>query len=134
MTLGPVMLNIEGIELTDEDRRRLMHPQTGGIVLFTRNYRDPQQLSELCAEIHALRDPPLVITVDHEGGRVQRFREGFQALAGDGATGRSLRPGPGRGDSAGRDVCLDHGGRVTPLRRGSELCARARYRQIPTAA
>ena len=87
MTLGPVMLNIEGCELTDEDRRRLKHPQTGGIVLFTRNYRDPRQLAELCAEIHALRDPPLVITVDHEGGRVQRFREEFQALPAMGRLG-----------------------------------------------
>jgi beta-N-acetylhexosaminidase len=87
MTLGPVMLNIEGCELTDEDRRRLTHPQTGGIVLFSRNYRNPDQLAELCREIHALRDPPLVISVDHEGGRVQRFRDGFQALPAMGRLG-----------------------------------------------
>jgi beta-N-acetylhexosaminidase len=87
MTLGPVMLNIEGCELTDEDRRRLTHPQTGGIVLFSRNYRNPDQLAELCREIHDLRDPPLVISVDHEGGRVQRFRDGFQALPAMGRLG-----------------------------------------------
>ena len=80
MTLGPVMLDVEGCSLSDEDRRRLCHPQTGGVILFSRNYRDPQQLAQLCREIHELRDPRLVITVDHEGGRVQRFRNSFQAI------------------------------------------------------
>jgi beta-N-acetylhexosaminidase len=80
MTLGPVMLDVEGFSLSDEDRRRLCHPQTGGVILFSRNYRDPQQLAQMCREIHELRDPRLVITVDHEGGRVQRFRDGFQAI------------------------------------------------------
>ena len=80
MTLGPVMLDIEGCSLNDEDRRRLSHAQTGGVILFSRNYRDPQQLAQLCREIHELRDPRLVIAVDHEGGRVQRFRDGFQAI------------------------------------------------------
>ena len=60
MTLGPVMLDIEGCDLTDEDRRRLRHPQTGGVILFSRNYRDPQQLAGLCREIHELRDPRLL--------------------------------------------------------------------------
>ena len=80
MTLGPVMLDVVGEQLTDEDRRRLRHPQTGGVILFSRNYSSPEQLASLCAEIHELRDPRLVITVDHEGGRVQRFRNGFQAI------------------------------------------------------
>ena len=79
-SLGLVMLDIEGKQLNDADRRRLRHPLTGGVILFSRNYESPRQLQELTAEIHRLRQPPLLIAVDHEGGRVQRFREGFTRL------------------------------------------------------
>jgi beta-N-acetylhexosaminidase len=78
--LGPVVIDVAGLRLTAEDRERLLHPLTGGIVLFARNYESPEQLHALTAEIHALREPALVITVDHEGGRVQRFRDGFTVI------------------------------------------------------
>ena len=79
-SLGPVMLDLEGKALTREDRLRLLHPLTGGVILFSRNYESPRQVAELTASIHALRDPPPLIAVDQEGGRVQRFREGFTLL------------------------------------------------------
>ena len=96
MALGPVMLDIEGCSLSDADRRRLCHPQTGGVILFSRNYRDPQQLAELCRQIHELRDPRLLIAVDHEGGRVQRFRDGFQPIPAMGLLGDLYDDNPQR--------------------------------------
>jgi beta-N-acetylhexosaminidase len=78
--IGPVMLDIAGLELTADDRRRLMHVNTGGMILFARNFADRAQLCALVAGIRALR-PELLIAVDHEGGRVQRFRsDGFVKL------------------------------------------------------
>ncbi len=74
------MLDIDGLSLTPADRDLLREPAVGGVILFTRNYDSPQQLAELVAEIRALRSPPLIVAVDHEGGRVQRFREGFSSI------------------------------------------------------
>jgi len=77
---GPLIIDLAGPQLAAEERERLRHPLVGGVILFSRNYRDPEQLRALCAEIHALRTPPLLITIDHEGGRVQRCRDGFTPL------------------------------------------------------
>ena len=74
------MLDVEGLRLSDADRRRLMHPLTGGVILFGRNYQSPEQVAELTAEIRALREPAPLIAVDYEGGRVQRFRQGYTRI------------------------------------------------------
>jgi len=78
--LGPVVLDPAAAALSDHDRRRLLHPAVGGVILFAHNFESPEQLIALTAEIAALREPRLFVCVDHEGGRVQRFREGFTAI------------------------------------------------------
>ena len=80
MSLGPVMLDIDGPALTPADRDLLREPAVGGLILFSRNYESAAQITDLVAEVRSLRSPPLLIAVDHEGGRVQRFRDEFTAM------------------------------------------------------
>lgn len=80
LPLGPVMLDVAGPRLEPEDIDRLLHPLTGGVILFARNYDSAPQVAALCASIRALREPQLLIAVDHEGGRVQRFRKDFTLI------------------------------------------------------
>lgn len=80
MSLGAVMLDVRGTALTPEEIERLCHPQVGGVILFARNFASPTQLLALTQAIRELRQPPLLIAVDHEGGRVQRFQEGFTRI------------------------------------------------------
>lgn len=87
MSLGPLMIDIAGTSLSDLDRQRLGDPRVGGVILFSRNYESPEQLAALTAAIHALREPRLLIAVDHEGGRVQRFRNEFTRLPAMGQLG-----------------------------------------------
>jgi beta-N-acetylhexosaminidase len=77
LTLGPLMVDVAGKSLSAEDRDLLRHPLVGSVILFSRNYADPGPLVE---DIRGLRSPPLLVAVDHEGGRVQRFRNGFSVL------------------------------------------------------
>ena len=94
MTLGPLMVDLVGTTLSDVERDVLQHPLVGGVILFSRNYESPEQITALTASIRALREPHLLISVDHEGGRVQRFREGFTRLPPIGALGQHYMQHP----------------------------------------
>ncbi|MCU0941731.1 MAG: beta-N-acetylhexosaminidase [Hydrogenophaga sp.] len=101
---APLIIDVAGLSLTDIDRQRLAHPLVGGVILFGRNWQDRAQLSDLCADIKAVRHD-LLIAVDHEGGRVQRFRtDGFTPLPPMAAFGALWMSGDASGDAALRAI------------------------------
>jgi beta-N-acetylhexosaminidase len=109
---APLILDIAGIALTEADRVRLEHPMTGGLILFQRNWQDREQLELLCAEVKSIR-PDMLICVDHEGGRVQRFRtDGFTHLPPMRAFGKLWmkdKGGPGTGAMAAANAATAAG-------------------------
>lgn len=100
-----LIIGIDGHALDACSREVLSHPAVVGVILFSRNYSEPGQLVELCAEIRAMREPRLLICVDQEGGRVQRFRSGFTPLPPLAELGRWYRSHPDRA----LDLAYRHG-------------------------
>jgi beta-N-acetylhexosaminidase len=99
---GPVVVDVLGPVLTDEDRERIRHPAAGAVILFARNYENPEQLAQLTADIEREREPALAVCVDHEGGRVQRFKDGFTVIP----PMRTLGKLWDRDRQAGRDAAM----------------------------
>jgi len=103
--LGPLFIDIEGVELTAEDREILQHPMVGGVIYFSRNFESREQIIHLTSSIKALRQPELLIAVDQEGGRVQRFRRDFTVLPSANTIGAAFNEHP----EDGLDYAYQHG-------------------------
>ncbi len=80
LPIGPIMLDVAGLTLTQSEKEKINHPNTGAVILFSRNYQNPEQVTELITGIRAARNGAILIAVDQEGGRVQRFQQGFTRL------------------------------------------------------
>ncbi len=104
MPLGPVMLDVAGLSLTDAEHVTLAHPLVGAVILFSRNFESTTQLAKLTADIRSIRTPSLLIAVDHEGGRVQRFRDGFTRIPAMRTLGTIWEMDAALGESLARDT------------------------------
>lgn len=102
MTIGCVMLDLEGTELQAEERKLLQHPAVGGLIYFSRNFESVEQITALSAAVRKAAGKPLLIAVDHEGGRVQRFRDGFTRLPPIASLGRHYADDPLQATQAAR--------------------------------
>ncbi len=91
--IGPLMLDVEGFVLTETEKSTLSNPLVGGLILFSRNYQSPQQLIALISEVRAI-SPNIIIAVDHEGGRVQRFKDGFTIIPPMSSLGKLFNKSP----------------------------------------
>lgn len=102
--LGPFIIDVQGVELSAHEREMLAHPWVGGVIYFTRNFESIAQIRELSRQIHEIKRPagsaPLLICIDHEGGRVQRFREGFTAIPAMATLGQIWQPNNGQAQLA----------------------------------
>ena len=96
MSLGPIMLDLDSTEMSPEEHEILQNPLVGGVILFTRNFSSVEQITHLVKKIHQVREPRLLVAVDHEGGRVQRFRDGFTSLPAVGHFGDIYKNNPKR--------------------------------------
>ena len=111
---GPVMVDVAGFTLTKEEKKRLRHPLVGGVILFARNFESRAQLTRLTRQIHKARKEPLLILVDHEGGRAALPRGRLHAAAADARAGRAVGPRSAERHAPGHRGRLRAGRRAAP--------------------